>query len=193
MNLNFLRFLEVINSIILILILIQLFLIFFFNLNLKKYLLILDIVFVFFLILELSIKFYYEDDKEFIKKHWLEIFSLLPFLLILRIFYITTLLRPEKEIEATNTLIHVAEKFGKEHKVFKLLRIIHFIETRPVIARALFRLILNLKRLKFRKSAFSLDLETIIKFILLITFLFVIVLMLIKLKDSKLIFYLINF
>lgn len=186
------KFIETINTLFLIIILVNLILIFLFKFELEKFIFILDVLFVFLLVSELVIKYFHEKDKEFIKEHWLEILSLLPILLIFRVFYFTGLLKSEKEIEATNTLVHTIERFGRGRRTTRLIKIIYFIERRPIIVRTIFRILLNLKKLRIKKSAFSLDLETIIKFIILILFLGVITLMIIKLKNSKVIFYLIN-
>jgi hypothetical protein len=192
-KLDFLEFVELLNSILLVLILLLLILNFLFNFRFEKLLLILDIFFVFFLVTELSMKFFIQDNIKFFKENWLEILSLVPLVILARFFYMLGFIRSEHSAESIHYAIHAIEKLSKEDKLLKIFNILKIIENRPAVVRIVYRILLNLKKLKFRKAAFSLDLETLIKFILLVLFLVVITIILIKLKDSNILFYLENF
>jgi len=167
----------------------------------------LDTILAFTIVVELTIKYLRsEDDKKFFKENWLVILSLLPLVLFFRLFYFLGFIKEEKEAEKLNLLIHEADKFLKEREVLKtrpLMKVLYFLLRRPILPRVIQRLIglwvLKLtwfedKREKtkeeMKKSAFSLDLETLVKVILLLILITIFVMILLSLKNSKLFLYL---
>ena len=195
---------EIVNSFLLLIAVVFL-IAYFFNKSFEAVIFYLDVILTFLIIIELTIKFFLiESNKEFLKEYWLVILLLLPFAYFSRIFYYLGLVKEEKQSEKLHFLFHEAEKVMKSRELVKtkpIVKILEFMIKKPVFSRFLskvFSIILvsllffekpkNKKKLK--KSAFALDFETLVKFLLLLILLVVFVLILIKLKDSKFFTYL---
>ncbi len=197
---------ELINSFLLFMAIMSL-IIYFFNKSFEAVVFYLDIILTFFIILELTIKFFLiESNKEFFKKYWVVILLLLPFAYFSRFFYYLGIVKEEKQSEKLHLLFHEVERFAKTKEITKTALVFRFLKSLlkyPLVYRIFSKLIsiLLISLLFFenpkkrngenlKKSAFALDFETLVKFLLLLIFLVVFVLILIKLKNSKFITYL---